>query len=143
MEILYIIYNSSLLHPISSRFNGSHALVCTPNFKAIKQSTNELAKAIWSVAKRIRRRKYYEENETNFYGAYVGNSGVDSAQIWYRSHSILRDSLSKIYLFLVRECWATDAWKQHFLYYYKIHTSLLQAPGSLGCTTDTLSCFLI
>jgi len=34
-----------------------------------------------SVAKRRRRRRKYEENKTNFEGAYLGNGLMDSAQI--------------------------------------------------------------
>jgi len=41
----------------------------------------------------------------------------------------------KFRVFLVRECWATDAWKRRFLYSCKIHTCRSHAPGFLGRTT--------
>ena len=51
--------------------------------------------------------------------------GIECAPPRGNSHSV----------FLFRECWATDTWKQHFLYSCKIHTCLSCAPGFLGRTT--------
>ena len=45
------------------------------------------------------------------------------------------NSSRKFHVFLFRECWATDAWKQCFLYSCKLHLCLSRALGFLGCTT--------
>ena len=45
------------------------------------------------------------------------------------------NSHRKFRVFLFKECWATDAWKRHFLYSCKIHTCQSCAPGFLGHTT--------
>ena len=77
----------------------------------------------------------YEENKTNFEGAYLGKSLADSAQIWNWGCPPQGNSHRKFRVFLVRECWATDAWKQHFLYSCKIHICLSRTLGFLGRTT--------
>ena len=51
------------------------------------------------------------------------------------------NSHRKFRVFLFRECWATDAWKRHFLYSCKIHTCLSRAPGFLGRTTHYRVCW--
>jgi len=46
----------------------------------------------------------YEENKTNFEGAYLGNGLADSAQIWNWRCPTPRELTQKFHVFLFNEC---------------------------------------
>ena len=80
--------------------------------------------------------KKSEENKTNFKAHILRMDWqiplkfeTEGAPLWIHSYR-------KFCMFLFRECWATDSWKQSFPYSCKIHPCLLRALGFMGRTTQ-------
>ena len=112
-----------------------YTLICSnraPNFKAIHQSMRKLC---WFQKRRKKKRKNMKKIRRTLKAHISGMTwriqlkfGNGSTPPWGNSHR-------NFGVLLVREYWATDAWKRRFLYSCKIHTCLSRAPGFLGRMT--------